>query len=689
MKRRKDHAPEKNYNHDFFETSSVTDFILKGAGDPPPHYPAKKREDTYSPAPFEKTYAARRERFFRHCLKNPAGKNIKGYYYELVRLYKNRAPVHEGAIRSALDYIDARYDCADFVMLGIVRLLYQFSGSRLVGKALFKSAGQTLLSFKYWPDEPGIDSMCTWTENHQIMFSANEYLAGQLYPDRVFENSGMTGIEKMRKAGVRIMKWLELRYATGFSEWLSHIYYDEDITALVNLVDFCTDPVIVRRAEIVLDLVFLDMALGSFRGVFGSTHGRSYANEKRNALIESTTDTEKLMFGMGIFSGADNMSAVTLALSRKYRLPRVIYEIAGHLPADGMENRQRMGIKLRESMRWGLDPKRPEDAMVLLSLEAYTHPRTINAIVGLFDRYRWWRNSFFRMFASKKALLKTMRLTGLLPLLAKIMEKDITRNTREEVNVYTYKTPDYMLSCAQDYRKGYGGDQQHIWQATLSPEAVCFTTHPGHGENTSGGYWVGSGTLPRAAQHRNVLIACYKASRMPGLYMTNKLFFTHAWFPREKFDEIRERGGWVFGRRGEGYIALYSRNGHAWNDEGDDKAEASELIAPGRKNIWICEMGRKQDSGSFDDFIKKIDDAGLSFRGDSVRYVSPSLGLVEFGWSLSFRINGVKHELRGYGRYENRYVNAPFPPAEVRLSLGKRRLVLDFKKGTREADGFI
>jgi hypothetical protein len=30
----------------------------------------------------------------------------------------------------------------------------------------------------------------------------------------------------------------------------------------------------------------------------------------------------------------------------------------------------------------------------------------------------------------------------------------------------TEKTPDYMLATAQDDRKEYGGDQQHIWQAT-------------------------------------------------------------------------------------------------------------------------------------------------------------------------------------------------------------------------------
>ena len=61
----------------------------------------------------------------------------------------------------------------------------------------FSRARQTALNFKYFPDEPGIDSLCTWTENHYILFTSAAYLAGQLYPDEVFTNSGETGKQKM------------------------------------------------------------------------------------------------------------------------------------------------------------------------------------------------------------------------------------------------------------------------------------------------------------------------------------------------------------------------------------------------------------------------------------------------------------------------------------------------------------
>jgi len=659
MSSRTNETEEQVYQHDFFHTTSVTDFRVIQKGNPPPGYPAEPCPDEYTVFPFEEEYEKRKEAFLEHCLRNPAAPTIKGYYYELARLYENAGPVYEGAIEGALEYIDKRFDCSDFVLLGIIRLLYQFPDSKLISEELLAGAKKTVLGFKYWPGEPGIDSMCYWTENHQIMFLSSEYLAGQLYPAEVFSNSKMTGREKMDHARPRILQWLSLRYKTGFSEWLSHIYYDEDITALVNLVDFCRDEEIAAKAKTVLNLLLYDLALNNFYGTFSSTHGRSYGKEKKNALVESTIDTAKLLFGMGIFSGSDNMSAVTLALSPEYTLPPVIYEVAKDQKRPEMINRQRMGLKIDEAEKWGLNFKDLDSGMVFLSMEAYTHPKTIALTMKMFDAFRWWENQFFDMFKAKKKLIDFLRTFNLLGLFARLFEKDITRNAREEVNLYTYRTPDYMLSAAQDYRAGYGGDQQHIWQATLSPSAVCFTTHPGSKEDSSAGYWVGSGTLPRVAQVKNVLIAVYKISRMPGIYMTNKLFFTHAWLPRDCFDEVVEEKDWVFGRKGDGYIALRSQNSYYWQTEGDDAG--CEIIASGLKNIWICEMGRSEVDGEFEAFIDKIASASIVFNGLNVAYNSPSQGLLEFGWQGSLRQEGKVVELGGYPRYDNPYSKADFP----------------------------
>jgi hypothetical protein len=349
-----------------------------------------------------------------------------------------------------------------------------------------------------------------------------------------------------------------------------------------------------------------------------------------------------------------------------------------------------MGIRVKDAEAWGLSRKSTEDGLDLFSMEAYTHPRTISLAVKMFDRFRWWQNEFFRPFAPWKPLLKGLRALGLLPLLALAARKDITRNLREEANLYHFRTPDFMLSCAQDWRKGYGGDQQHIWQATLSERAIVFATHPGNRGDRSAGYWVGNGTNPRAVQYRNVLVAVHRFSMRPGIYLTNRLKLTHAWFPRDAFDETRERDGWVFGRCGTGYVGLYSARPYTWSEEGENAGR--EIIAEGKRNVWICECGSERQWGSFAAFTEVLAAARVRIRGLhtgplKLRFESPSAGRFELGWRGAPRIGGEPIPVRGYPRCESPYAQVPFGSGKAEFSCGEARLELDFFVSGRSSTG--
>lgn len=633
------------------------------------------------------TLAERRAELLAHILRSPAPPHVSAIFHEIGRLAAG-GPAHTGIFEAALAYVDARLDCADFVLHGVLRLVLQFGDDLRVSRALVEHAHRSLLGFKYWPDEPGRDSMCTWTENHQILFASAALIAGQMHPDAVFSNSGETGLRKQEIARRRILRWLDLRFRTGFSEWLSNVYYDEDLVALLTLVDFAQDDEIRRRAEMVTDLLLLDLALHGFRGVFASTHGRSYESSKKWAAEESTTDTSRLLFGAGSFARRENMAAVCLALSR-YRSPLVLRAIATDTSAEPLVVRQRMGLRLDElKRRWRLDPLDPEDMMVLLSLEAYAHPATIEGFVRLLDRFGWWDNEFFRPFARVRPLIARLRRLGLLRTVFRLLEADAARNVRPEVNVLTYRTPDGQLSSALDWRAGKGGDQQHVWQATLGPDAVCFTTHPGSRRARSPGHWTGSATLPRVGQIENLLVAIYSIPRRPFLLYPNRNLYTHAWLPRDRFDEVVERGGWFFARRGDGFLALRSQRPARWSDATGEDA-GREIVAPGRDNVWVCELGRRATSGSFDEFVDRIAHAPITFGRRRVAYRSPSQGRISFGWRGPLLREGRPVPLAGFSRYDTPYGAADFPSDVVTLAHGGHALRLRWADASREASGFL
>lgn len=635
------------------------------------------------PAPANSaTYAeeaeARRDAALTHYSGNTSNINT-----QLARLWAGLAP-NEGAFHDGLNMMDSRIDTADFRLATILRMLYQFGDSPLLSSALLDRARSSVLGFKYWPDEPGIDSLCTWTENHQILYAGGAYLAGRLCPNETFTNSGQTGTELMAFHRPRILRWLDFRFRTGFSEWLSNVYYDEDIAALVNLIDFSGDPEITLRATMVLDLMFTDMALNNYQGMFGSTHGRTYERQKKWPSTENTTDPSWIMFGLGNLRSS-SMSGVYLALTPNYRMPQVIYEIANDQLRPAMINKQRMGIKVEDGALWGLAYDNFEDGMVWLSMEAYAHPMTINLFVDMLDAWNWWDNDFFAPFAAQRDLIEYYRGIGQLSELVETYHHDVGRNTRDEVNIYTYRTPDYMLSASQDYRKTFGGDQHHIWQATVGPDVTCFTTHPatyGSGSVTPN-YWAGSGYLPRVAQAENVVIAIYDATERPGLYFTETLDFTHAWLPKDQFDEVVESDGWVFARSGDAYLAFRTQHDYFWQTEpGEDQDR--ELIVPGRKNVYICELGRQAVDTSFANFMQQILDASLTLGDLSVEYHSPSQGVLQFAWDGPLYQDGQIVPLADYPRYSNPYFETAFPSDIVMFQHAGCRLRLDWQQPSRQ-----
>ena len=56
----------------------------------------------------------------------------------------------------------------------------------------------------------------------------------------------------------------------------------------MSLYDFCEDDEIREKSTKIIDLILLDMVLNQFKGVFGSTHGRSYEHHKKWADSESS-----------------------------------------------------------------------------------------------------------------------------------------------------------------------------------------------------------------------------------------------------------------------------------------------------------------------------------------------------------------------------------------------------------------
>lgn len=235
----------------------------------------------------------------------------------------------------------------------------------------------------------------------------------------------------------------------------------------------------------------------------------------------------------------------------------------------------------------------------------------------------------------------------------------------DEVNTVVYKTPDYMLSSAQDYHAGQRGTREHIWQATLSPDALVFANHPtsySDSDSRQAGWWSGNGVLPRVAQWKDALIALYN------LPDDDWLGFTHAFFPGYAFDEHVLDGGWAFARKGAGYVALHAP-GMRLIQMGYDAMR--ELRADGTKTVWLCQMGQAETDGSFEDFRKAVLGKALTIDGLHVEWETLRGERLSFGWSEPLRVNGKEEAITGFKHVDNPYAAAEFPAETMDIGYGQ------------------
>lgn len=533
------------------------------------------------------------------ALQDASARNA-GLYSQIAKMALDQwTLVKTEPILASIDKVNRRADCSDFDLVGLLGMVGRFWDHAEFPDELREPLQACILNFKYWIDEPGDDAMCYWSENHQILFHTCEVIAGRLFEDEQFSNSGMSGAQHVEKGERMALAWLQKRASGGFCEWDSNTYFEEDVLALTHLVDFAASDDVAELAAIVLDKLFLSLALNSFKGVFGSTHGRSYTPYIKSGYLEPTAGLSRFLWGMGIFNSRI-LGTTSLACCDNYTFPLIIEQIATDLP-DELWSREQHAGELEE-----------------------------------------WCDQKMGAWA---------------------------------VNKVTHKTPDYMLCSAQDYRPGEAGYQQHIWQATFSPDAVVFVNHPAcvsEDNSHRPGFWHGNVTLPRTAQWKDLLVSIHNAPA------DDWMGFTHAYFPTYAFDRWKIKDNWGIAQVGDGYIAITAANGLELIDSGNNAQR--ELRSAGSQNTWICMMGRKALDGSFHEFTQKILALDVTLGVQSLHCETLRGDSIDFGWRGPLLVNEQEQPLTGFKHYDNSYCEADLNAAEMDVRFGEQIMRLRLKK---------
>lgn len=635
-------------------------------------------------------------------------------------------------LEGAIERIDIREDCADFTACGLIRF-YIENEHRLAeeNKAEIKNC---LTGFKYWMDQYDgrKDSMCHWSENHQILFATTEYLAGCQWPDAIFAD-GKKGEEHVAMAKERIEAWMSQRYYYGFNEYYSNNYYPEDIAPMANFIQFARseDGDMIDRMKIVMDIIWIDIATQSWKYTDGegntqyafiSASGRMYMDNKSS---DDTGNRLRPYINLVLENGEDyktNSNRFFVCFRRMYeaeidgepiyQLPEVIKEVFNDT-SEKQVVKSSNGITISELVADGFIGQSVGQIMMQMGMEAFSNKEVIDNSIDYLNKNKLFNNEFLNDF--KLVNLWPLTLTDSLGFASGLLNPSTNGKAIQRANVYTYQTPYYSMSTSQEHFAGDYADQHQINISTLASDLSVYTAQPMR-NSTRGQYWVGYGRLPYSVQDENVNISIYTIPEKTGMLEPHIVQYTHAYFPVGLFDEVvtdHLDEGFIFGRKGDSYIMLHAisdgegslmfkndmpgvTDDEMANDRSKIKDNVREMIEAsgdlrydlilegGRSHAWITELGSVADNGSFDAFVEEMLSNKCEYKDMTVSYESGEKSF-NVKYNVHFMINGEKADT-DYARYENDYVDGSVErKAEIiEFSFNGKTLTLNYKEGTRE-----
>lgn len=180
-------------------------------------------------------------------------------------------------IENSIERIIKRADCSDFRLTEIIWMYCL--GKDILPSSLLAQFKECMIGYRYWFTEKGNDVMWFFSENHALALHACEYIAGRLFPDEIFTNSGMSGRAHMEHALILIREWFSFILKYGYTEYCSVNYLPVDMLGYMTLMKFSYNSEINDLCRKAMDMTMNFFALQCHNGVLVGANGRTYIND--------------------------------------------------------------------------------------------------------------------------------------------------------------------------------------------------------------------------------------------------------------------------------------------------------------------------------------------------------------------------------------------------------------------------
>jgi hypothetical protein len=472
------------------------------------------------------------------------------------------------------------------------------------------------------------------TENHWVMYYTGMYLAAQTWPGEEGTRwfNGKSSLENFREAEGYLRGWIDVTSRQGQMEFDSPTYMSLFLGAMVVLREFAADPVMQRRADMMVDLLLADFAAEHLHGNFGGAHSRDYPDDITNPLSAPSTLWAWLLFGEPAFEPWDSPRSrprhrgswePTFAALSSYRLPEVLWRMATDRsqPYVHLETK-----RVRNIIRFGTRRNPP----------VY--------------KYTYMTNDFVLGSLQGGILQPIQQHTW-----------DVT---------YASDRPNNTVFSLHPFASGrelamFFPEEQKFLAAEVDRYHLVYT---------SPDKWNSSSPYEQVFQHRGTLIALYAIE--PGTRQEH----VDAFFPKTLDERTIDSSGWVFARAGGTFIAVYPLRPGTWSDESIDwRFRSGDL-----RNGFVVHVSSAHETGSFGAFCRSVAARPVKVEGmdstPAVAWTTPAGDRLRFTYGGARLVNGVSVRRDGRLLYYGPFMHSVRGSGVITLKAGREVRVLDFPR---------
>ncbi len=465
------------------------------------------------------------------------------------------------------------------------------------------------------------------TENHWAMYYTAMYLITQMYPDEPGSSwfTGKNSEENFKEAEEYLISWMDLATTIGQGEFDSPDYYGVYIIPMCQLYAYAEDPVMKKRAEMMLDLLVADFSAENLDGFYCGAHSRIYPVPVLEGWKSSSAIFSWFLFGNTPYRPRGDVAVLAMS---GYEPAEILYHIATDRTVPYVQKERK---RTRHRIRWSEEKNAP--------VYKYTYMRKEYGIGSL-----------------QGGLLQPIQQHSW----------DITwaiDDPKEGFNT---------LFCLHPYSDGYELTMYFPEEIKLMIEGVMKS------KNTYDlpDKWTGASPYEKIFQHKDAVIALYnipEGTRFPHI----SGFFPKVLIKRDVDDE----SGWIFCHGGDAYIAYYPLSEYEWQEEDKNWRLHSTIL----KNGAVVQAAPAGDFSTFEEFKKKIKSLNLETKTDPAPHaVFTTLdgSKMEFTYGENPKLNGTPVDYEGWKLYDGPFMFAEKGSKKIELKYGSLRRVLDFNSLT-------